>query len=156
MPEAGLVEGHVAAAQVALQLFEVALEWADRVRREAEVGEGGVAAPDAEVRAPAALRLDAGDRAGGDGGMPRVGVGHAGAELDAAGRVRGQAHRHVAVAGQVLAVDVDDPVEAEFLGPHGLLHPVEHPVRHVRRRPRPHRPEFSHRSALLCSRAGRC
>ena len=65
------------AAQVGLHLGEVALEHGDGSRRQAEVGEGGVAAADAQHGAPAGRGVDAGDGRRGHGRVAGVGVGDA-------------------------------------------------------------------------------
>ena len=137
-----LLEADALASQVGLQLLEIAFERADRVRGETKVRQGRVAPTDAHVRPPAALGLDGGNAGRGDRGVPGEGVGHAGPQLDARGRVGGQRHRDVAVRGEILAVDPDDPVVAHLLGLDGHLHAVEDRRVVAGRHAGAHRPEL--------------
>ena len=138
-----LAERHLFAPQIALQLLQVALKRTDRVRRKPKMRQRRIAPPDAQIGAPAALRLHAGDRRRRDRRMPRVRIRHARAQLQPRRRLRRQSHRHVAVARQILAVDVDDPVEAQLLRPPRLLHAVEHRRIVAARHSAPKRPELN-------------
>jgi hypothetical protein len=108
-------EGHLLEAEVGLHLLAVRDEPADRDRREPDVGEGRVAAPDAERRASARLHLDRRDGPGRHGGVAGEGVRHAGLHEQPLGRLRRERQLDVGVARQVLRVRHPDAVPPVLL-----------------------------------------
>ena len=108
----------------------------------AQVRQGGVAPPDAQVGPPAAFRLHRGDGRGGDRGVAGVGVGDAGAQFEGGGGFGGQGQGHIGIAVAVLGIDVDDAVITDFLGADGLAHGVKLPAVGPARHGAAHRPKF--------------
>ena len=107
-----LVEAHRLAAQVGLQLPQVALELRQPGRRAAEMGERRIAAADAQHGAAVRDAVDAGDRGRRRRGMAGHRVGDAGAEPDPRRDGGRERQRDIGIAREVLRIDHQHAVPA--------------------------------------------
>ena len=112
-----VLEGDLLAAQVRLEVRDVAFEPAEPRRRPSEVREGAVAAPDAHDHAPARQALHGQRRRGRDRRMAGHRVRHGRREPEGLRRFRAERQADVRVAGQVLRVHDEHPVPAGGLRP---------------------------------------
>ena len=104
------------AAQVGLDLLKAMAEIGQRQRLAAKVGQGRIAAGDAQHGPATGLHLDGADGGGDDGWVAGRRVGRARGQLQPAGCLGSQAKGHEHVSGEALRVGEGETVPAVALG----------------------------------------